>query len=231
MKTKKRTDPWGSPSGSPRSLISNLNTDDPAFDELRADVQRLLEPPPIPTRMRSEWSSPRAYWLRVILNKIQGMGFNQSRRTIVPLSEYHGAGWLPLPSESRNRLRLGEEWFIVADVPIFHRSRQQRKRQMVYWLLDQALKSGEFSQVRRCRTCSEFFASYRRDAQACSPDCNHEYHNQEYQRKGKFMDSYFKRKNQKLKKAKRLKKEGKDIEFIIDKTDLTRLALIRHKIF
>jgi hypothetical protein len=155
------------------------------------------------------------------------MGIGQGGRTIVPLSKYHGPGWKP--NNSRNRLRLGGEWFIVADIPKL--TGPQRKRHGVYWLLDKALRSGEFSQVKRCRQCSKFFASYRRKADACSPQCNRDYQNAEYQAKGKFMKRYRVRRTEALQRAQRLRDQGKDIEFIMKKTDLTKLALIRGGVY
>jgi hypothetical protein len=93
------------------------------------------------------------------------------------------------------------------------------------------LQSGAFSQVRICRQCSKFFTSYRRDAQACSPKCNSEYHNEKYQEQGKFMDAYFKRKKKRLNELKNL--GGKSRLEIIEQAErvgLTELALIRAKV-
>jgi|SRR6516165_9261876 hypothetical protein len=63
MKTEKRGD-----SGI-TALINNLNNNDPALDEVRADVRRLLSPPPIPKKAHSK-DSPAEYWLRTIGKKI-----------------------------------------------------------------------------------------------------------------------------------------------------------------
>lgn len=200
------------------ALIANLNNGDPVHDELRADVQRLLEPPPIPARVRSKWSSPRVYWLRVILNKIEEMGFNQNRRTIVPLSKYHGPGWLP--TESHNRLRLGNEWFIVADVPHL-----AGKRQTIYWVLDEALKSGEFSQVRRCRWCGRYFTTTRSDRLTCNPKCNVKRQNAKRQSTEDRLDEYtearWEHREKMFKDAKELKAKGCSFQEIKKKTGLS----------
>jgi hypothetical protein len=157
-----------------KALIANLNTADPAFDEVRADVEKLLQPPPIPAKVRAKWNSPGAYWLRTVLNKIEEIGFDQNRRTILPLTKYHGPEWQP--DQPGNQVRIGGDWFIVADVPHL-----AGKRQTVYWLLDQALVSGAFAQIRRCRSCSKFFATTRSDKASCSPQCTVKYQNQDRQ--------------------------------------------------
>jgi hypothetical protein len=219
MKTEKRTDPERL---ALNALVNDLNSADPAFDELRADVQRLLHPQPIPGKARSDMSV-REYWLRAVGKKILEMNVTHGRR-VQRLGDWPYL-WKP------HRLRLGDEVFIYTASPakaLLSVSRGERNRRMAYWLLDQTLlPGGGFSQVRRCRQCSKFFTSYRRKVEACSPGCNSDYHNAEYQRKGKFMLAYFLRKKKKLIEARKLWKEKTPLDQIMDKTGLTRLALIR----
>lgn len=219
MKTHKRTD---SERLALDTLVNYLNNADPVFGELRADVQRLLHPPPIPAKARSDMSV-REYWLRAVGKKILAMNVTHGRR-VQRLGDWPYL-WKP------HRLRLGDEVFIYTTSPakaLLSVSRGERKRRMTYWLLDQTLlPGGGFSQVRRCRQCSKFFTSYRRKAEACSPACNSDYHNTKYQREGKFMRSYYQRKKKKLIEARRLWKEKTPLDQIMDETGLTRLALIR----
>jgi hypothetical protein len=227
MKTEKRTDPDRL---SLRALINNLNNNDPALDELRADVRRLLNPPPIPAKVRSTMS-PAGYWLRVIGKKIAAM---------MKMSTGGERSVMPMPIEDRlylsqpdRRMRLGNEAFLYTPMLNPPANSRERKRWVVYWTLDQTLQSGAFSQVRICRQCLKFFTSYRRDAQACSPKCNSEYHNEKYQDQGKFMDAYFKRKKKRLNELKRLRHRGESRLEIIEqakRVGLTELALIRAKV-
>src|SRR5438105_872453 len=92
-----------------KSLIGFLNAqDDPDFAELRADVQNLLDPPPIPARARSD-RSRREYWLRVIGKKVLAMKVSQGR-AVMRLGDWP---YLSKP----HRLRLGNEVFIYAASP------------------------------------------------------------------------------------------------------------------
>jgi hypothetical protein len=120
---------------------------------------------------------------------------------------------------------FGDEKFIFQE----HVGGQGFKK-VLYWHLYWTLWQGEFVMLKKCRQCSQFFASYRRDAQACSPKCNSEYHNAKYQREDKFMKAYFMRKKNKLKEAEKLRDSGKSRLEIIKQTRLTELALIRAEI-
>jgi hypothetical protein len=70
--------------------------------------------------------------------------------------------------------------------------------------ISRLLPQAEFLMLKKHRQGSTFFAIYRRDAQACSPECNQEYHNAKYQRGGKFMKRYYRRKKEKLRELKKL---------------------------
>jgi hypothetical protein len=224
MKAKKRTEQtrakwewkrWQQEFPELTPLVANLNNGDPEFDDLRGDVGTLLDCPPIPPKATTREMSPAEYWLRRVAAKIVGMKFNNSRRSVIPV-----------PTGSR--LRLGDQWFIFAEVPDMWNA---GKRGVGYFLLDRTLRSGEFSYVRRCRVCGKFFLSFREKAYACDAKCNRVYQNRRYQAEGKFMDSYRKRKENELKKARRLKREGKGIDYVVEHTDVTRLALIKANIF
>jgi hypothetical protein len=198
-----------------KSLIGNMNTVDSAFDELRADVQKLLNPP-----------SPEKTLL-AILNKITRMGFNRSRRTIVPLPH--------VPTEKRNRLRLGNEWFIVADIPRLKGGSRDRKRQIGYWLLDQTLKSGEFSQIRHCAlgSCRNYFASTRKDRLTCSAECNVKRQNAKRQNSDGTLDKYtlerWKKRRRAVKRALELERQGCAAQEIQRKTGLSERVFRRER--
>jgi hypothetical protein len=110
------------------ALIANLNNRDPDHDELRADIEKLLRLPPTPG---GKEISRAEYWLRTVLRKIEAFQFSHARRTMVPLSKYHGSRWQP--RGQHNHLRVGKEWFIVADVPDITGTGAERKRQTIYW--------------------------------------------------------------------------------------------------
>jgi hypothetical protein len=95
----------------------------------------------------------------------------------------------------------------------------------VYHYLDIALRTARFTLLKKCRQCSKFFASYRREVFACSPECNTKYHNAQGKKTGYFTSRYQKEKNRKLAVARKLK--GKPLDVIMKKSGLTKLALIR----
>jgi hypothetical protein len=209
--------------GEPKALISNLNNNDPDFDELRADVQKLLNPPPIPAKARPG-RSLHEFWLRVIVKKMIGMKFNEGRvvfRSPRP------------PADGGNVLRLGDEWFIVGDYPGIRGHRRERKRQTVYWLLDQALRSGEFSQVRRCGSCPRYFATTRSDRLSCSPECNVKRQNANRQSSDGRLDKYttarWEHREDMFKKAQRMEKQGRTFSDIKEETGLTQRVFRREQ--
>lgn len=95
----------------------------------------------------------------------------------------------------------------------------------LYCYLDAALRTGEFATLKKCRQCPNFFASYRRGAFACSLKCNTKFHNKQGRKTGYFTDRYQQEKNRKLDVAHNLK--GKPLDFIMKRSGLTKLALIR----
>lgn len=94
----------------------------------------------------------------------------------------------------------------------------------LYW----AIREGEFPMLKKCRTCSKFFASHRRDALACSPKCNQRFHVSKLRERGYYAQNYKTAKKVKLANARKLK--GKPLDVIMRESGLTRLALIRAKI-
>jgi hypothetical protein len=119
-------------------------------------------------------------------------------------------------------LDFGDEKFVVREELYFYGGHQE-----LYWFIRVALKTGEFSAIKKCRQCSKFFASYRRGARACSPKCNSEYHNNEGRRQGYFRTNYLLKKKKKLAEARKAKREKESRPEIIRKSGLTELALIR----
>ena len=206
-----------------KSLIRFLNDGDPDYAELRADVQGLLDPPPIPARARSGMDmSPSEYWLRVIGKKILAMKVSQARAVI-------SLGDRPYRFQPY-RLRLGNEVFIYSDSPRLKGARRERKCQAAYWLLDQQLKSGKFSQVRRCRSCPKYFATTRTDRVSCGPKCNVKYQNDQRQSSDNGKLDYFTQKRweqreQDVKKALELKGQGWTSAEIKRRTGLSERVL------
>jgi hypothetical protein len=107
---------------------------------------------------------------------------------------------------------VSDEVFIYCDRPRI--TGRASKRQLAYWLLDQTLKSGDFSQVRRCRSCPKYFATTRIDRVSCGPECNVKYQNQQRQRSDNGQLDYFTQKRweqreKKFNRALELKQEGR----------------------
>jgi hypothetical protein len=211
-----------------RALVANLNAADLAYVELRADVQRLLELPPIPAKARSHMS-PGEYWLLAIGKKIRAMKIGQGRRVI-------RLGDRPYRFQPY-RLRLGSEVFIYADSPakaLLSSNRRERGRRMAYWLLDQTLRSGEFSQVRRCRSCPKYFVTTRSDRVSCGPECNVKYQNAQRQSSDDGKLDYFTQKRWEqrksdVEKAMKLEREGKTPAEIKRLTGLSERVLRKEK--
>jgi hypothetical protein len=95
----------------------------------------------------------------------------------------------------------------------------------VYHYFDQALRTGKFALLKKCRQCSKFFTSHRRSVFACSPGCNTAFHNTRGQETGYFRTRYEQEKKRKLAVARKLK--GNPLDVIMKKSGLTKLALKR----
>lgn len=146
------------------------------LDEIRADVQRILEPPPIPpnTRVHAYATSPAEYWLRIVVDKIEAMDF---------LPGYHVTRWPdPLLRSARSILQLGRERFVVLHTPL-----PEGMRDQTYWQLGEALTSGEFSMLRRCLSCLTYFVTTRSNKTCCTRACS-----MTHQNKTRLARGYFK---------------------------------------
>ena len=97
----------------------------------------------------------------------------------------------------------------------------QSLEEVSYWDLFSALRSGEFSRLRKCLRCSKFFAPKDLKRIFCSDRCKDEYHNEQRQKKGYFTEVWQKRRNRALLKAKRLLKEGISLKRVCKETKLT----------
>jgi hypothetical protein len=95
----------------------------------------------------------------------------------------------------------------------------------LYRALDMALWSGEFAQVRVCRSCGKLFTSYRRGAMACSSRCNTEWHNEEDRRTGDSAKYYRDKVDAAKADALKYAKQNWSVNRIMTKTGLTRVAL------
>jgi hypothetical protein len=211
-----------------RALVANLNAADPVYVELRADVQRLLHPPPIPGKARSDMSV-REYWLRAIGRKILAMNVTHGRK-VQRLGDWPYL-WKP------HRLRLGDEVFIYTASPakaLLSVSRGERKRRMAYWLLDQTLlPGGGFSQVKRCRSCPKYFATTRSDRVSCGPECNVKYQNTQRRGSDSNLDYFtYKRWEQRksaVEKALRLERDGKSAKEAARLSNLSERVLRKER--
>lgn len=157
--------------------------------ELRDDVEKLLNPPPIPAdaRFHRYSSTPAEYWLRIVADKIADLDFIPYRQ----IERWPN----PLLKNYRNPLRIGDEQFVVLDEPSMDGTRAY-----AYWYLDKILRSGEFSMLRRCRSCSRYFSAQRAKKQCCRRDCNTAYQNSYRLRSGYFKDLRKKKKERELKR-------------------------------
>ena len=170
-------------------LADSLGTVKTLQAELRDDVEKLLNPPPIPTdaTFHSYSSTAAEYWLRIVADKIAEMDFIPSR---------HIERWPnPLLKNYRNPLRIGDEQFVVLDEP-----NMDGTRAYAYWYLDRTLRSGDFSMLRRCRSCSRYFFTQRTKKQCCSRYCNTAYQNSYRLNSGYFNDLRKKKKERERKR-------------------------------
>lgn len=171
-------------------------------DELRADVQKLLHPPPIPADARANLfaTSPGEFWLRTVVDRIDAIDF---------YSFFHVDRWPHLLySSNRSVLRLGNENFIVLHVP----SESDDLGAPIYWTLGETLRSGEFSMLRRCLECSKYFITTRSNKQTHNRKCSTNYQNRIRIANGKL-------KEYRDKTKKRLKKD-KDLQIQQKAADL-----------
>jgi hypothetical protein len=127
--------------------------------ELKTDVDRLLDPPPVPPKYSG--LSPAEYWLNHIVEKINAIDFIPGRFV---------TRWTH--TLKKGVLRLGVEKFWVGDYPGMDGTRDH-----AYWALYETLRSGDFSMLRRCPSCRKYFVTQRTIQQCCSRSCNTEYQN------------------------------------------------------
>ena len=142
------------------------------------------------------------------------------RRMVMPL---------PIPPLNRNVLRLGNEWFLIADAPHLRGNRRERIRQIAYWVLDQTLRSGDFSQVKCCGACRRYFAATRKDRLSCSPECNVRRQNAKRQSADGKLDPYtqarWEQREKDVKLALELREQGKSPAEIKRRTGLSERVL------
>jgi len=180
MKKKRRKRSWGDPLS---RLVDFLNWDAEAEfkqttfrDEFRDDVQKLLDPPPIPPEDLEDLTvakTPAQYWLWNVLKKIEASMDHEDN---------YSWNYYPPVLLWRNSptVRIGKERFVVEHGPI------PQGRGMTYYELGETLRSGEFSKLRRCQSekCKKYFATNRSKKQCCSRECSWDYQNRTRLNKG-----------------------------------------------
>jgi hypothetical protein len=175
--------------------------------ELRKEVEAALQP-------------PRQAGLRKLAEKVEKL---QTHRSIV-VELLARSSRVPIDFPV---LDFGDEKFIVDELIA---ARGNTCESAVYSYIDDALRTGRFAWLKKCRQCSKFFASYRRGAFACGPKCNAEFHNAEARSRGYFQTYYQQQKNRRLALARRLARANTPVNVIAERTGLTKLALRREGI-
>jgi hypothetical protein len=191
-------------------VIEFLNREDLRRDaqkfhrEFKADIEQAMRP-------------PRNAGLQKLQDRINKAGLKRELM-IDPLDKPTVRG---MPGESV--LDFRDEKFIVQEW-----TGGQGFKKDLYWDLDMALQTGEFTTLKKCRWCSKFFASYRRGVFSCSAKCNTKFHNDQGKKTKYFKKNYRDKKQEKLNIARELR--GKPLDVIMKKSGLTKLALIREGI-
>jgi hypothetical protein len=126
-------------------------------------------------------------------------------------------------------LDFGDEKFIVQ-----HHIGGLGLKKDLYYYLYWALWTGEFALLKKCVAplrkgdqCSKFFASRYRNATACSQRCYTRLHNAQNLKDGYFKKNYQAKKKEKLNIARTLAKQNQSLDVIMEKSGLTKLALIK----
>lgn len=151
------------------------------LEEIKADVQNLLKPPPIPSDANARGNTRAEFCLREVIAKIE---------SIVGIPVFEVLPWPKGPLSSRVPLRLGKEKFLVAYTPV-----PDGMREMTYWALGETLRSGEFSMLRRCSNCSTYFSTTRSNKQTCNRRCSNRHQNSLRSENGVFQEAYVRRKD------------------------------------
>jgi hypothetical protein len=112
-----------------------------------------------------------------------------------------------------------------------------------FWLLRENLRTNDFVRIKLCQgynggsgrweKCGKFFldAGEAKPKKYCSKDCKTGYHNKKSLERKSFADYRQKRRNKMIAMARRLKREGKSIDEIVEKTELSRRKLKDARLF
>src|SRR5439155_23557373 len=99
---------------------------------------------------------------------------------------------------------------------------------LVYWLLFDALRNGEFSRFKKCLKCPKFFVPKDLKRKFCSDRCKDESHKGRRKEERYFTKNWQKKRNNALSRAEELLKKGEPSWRVCKKTKLTRRILRRN---
>jgi len=184
-----------------RQRLADLEGAEGAFsldvrNELRADVLSIVE---------SKEPATTGASLRSVVSKIEKMNLTSflgvwrwESKTRDFLSNFPMQGFCILGDP----FKVNGTRFFTFETP-----GDKSVREFFYWLLYQTLKSGEFSRLRKCPNCSNFYIAKDLKRKFCSAKCKDDYYNETRKKDGYFTKAWRRRRRKALNKAKRLLKE------------------------
>ncbi len=113
-------------------------------------------------------------------------------------------------------------WVVRREIPS-----PSQMRKALYWIIDQALESGELLNLRQCPQCLRFFVAKDRRKAFCGDNCRKAFSNEQRLESGYFYKLRHAKRKRDLSKARRLLRDGKSIEEIIKETGLSQNVLKR----
>jgi len=125
----------------------------------------------------------------------------------------------PSGRTAKARWRISRKWETSSDT-----------EERVYWDLIGAFRSREFSLLKSCPQCQNFFVADDPRRDFCSDECRNTYNNKQRLGEGYFKELRRKKRTLELKTAKRLLAEGKSLKQVVEKTGLSERVLKRERI-
>jgi hypothetical protein len=141
-----------------------------------------------------------------------------------------------LERESRSHGGLViQNWEVGTDLHIGNRSfrayeliRVRSPESYFFWLLREAVRSGELYKINKCSECSRFFVKHKKRKVFCSTDCKIDFFNVKHSREGYVKTQRAKKRQEKLKEARALLRQGEPLISVEEITGLSRRILLKY---
>lgn len=127
-----------------------------------------------------------------------------------------------LGTERRKTTIVGEKFIVAKQL-----SNTRSFRELLYGIIAESLENGEFSRLRMCPQCRNFFVVHDPKRKFCEDKCKEEFLNRERANKGYFKENRKKRRLLLLTKARRLLCDGESVTTVTEETGLSRRILDR----